>query len=160
MRIRLVAIGRKMPDWVNAGFSEYSKRLTHAFALELIEVDSPRRSAKAPVRSIVEEEGVRLLQAAPKGSYQIALDEQGRSYSSESLASQLAQWMRLGRDLTLLVGGPDGLSARVREAADQHWSLSPLTLAHPLVRVIIAEQLYRAHAILEGLPYHRSGRVA
>jgi len=118
VRIRLVAIGRKMPDWVNAGFSEYSKRLTHSFSLELIEVDSPRRSAKAPVRSIVEEEGVRLLHAAPKGSYQIALDEQGHSYSSESLASQLAQWMRLGRDLTLLVGGPDGLSARVREAAD------------------------------------------
>ncbi|MEK9784508.1 MAG: 23S rRNA (pseudouridine(1915)-N(3))-methyltransferase RlmH [Gammaproteobacteria bacterium] len=160
MRIRLVAVGRKMPDWVNEGFSEYQKRLSHAFRLELIEVDSPRRGAKAPVRPVVEEEGVRLLQAVPKGSHRIALDEKGRSYTSESLAIQLGQWMRLGSDLALLIGGPDGLSSEVRDAADEHWSLSPLTLAHPLVRIVMAEQLYRAYAILEGLPYHRSGRIA
>ena len=106
------------------------------------------------------EEGARLLQAAPSGAYGIALDQSGRSYDSESLAEQLEQWMTFGRDVALIVGGPDGLSEEVLTSVDQRWSLSPLTLAHPLVRIVIAEQLYRAYAISRGMPYHRSGRVS
>lgn len=160
MRIHLVAVGKRMPSWISDGFSEYALRLRSGVQLKLIEVDTPRRGQKADLSRIIREEGTRLLQAAPAGTYRIALDQSGRSYDSESLAVQLEKWMTLGRDIALLVGGPDGLSDEVLESADQCWSLSPLTLAHPLVRIVIAEQLYRAYAISRGLPYHRSGRVS
>ncbi|HCX88228.1 MAG TPA: 23S rRNA (pseudouridine(1915)-N(3))-methyltransferase RlmH [Gammaproteobacteria bacterium] len=160
MWIHLVAVGRRMPSWISDGFSEYAQRLRCGVQLELIEVDTPRRGQNADLSRIVREEGTRLLQAAPAGSYRIALDQSGRSYDSESLALQLEKWMHRGRDIALLVGGPDGLSDQVLESADQCWSLSPLTLAHPLVRVVIAEQLFRAYAISRGLPYHRPGRVS
>ena len=149
-----------MPEWVNLGFADYAKRLGKSLRFELIEVEAPRRGTKMDVARLVQEEGARLLQAVPKGCYQIALDETGRSYDSVSLAQELAAWKQRGQDVALLVGGPEGLSSEVLSAVDAHWSLSTLTLAHPLVRVMVAEQLYRAHAILEGLPYHRSGRVA
>ena len=159
MRINLVAVGRRMPDWVDRGFSEYAKRLSKGVSLELIEVDSPRRGNKSPSNQVVQEEGERLLQAVPKGSYQIALDQTGRCYDSETLAGALSTWMHMGRDIALIIGGPEGLSAQVLSAVDAKWSLSSLTLAHPLVTVILAEQLYRSYAILEGLPYHRAGKV-
>ena len=160
MRIHLVAVGKRMPSWISDGFSEYALRLRSGVQLKLIEVDTPRRGQKADLSRIIREEGTRLLQAAPAGTYRIALDQSGHSYDSESLSAQLEKWMTLGRDIALLVGGPDGLSDEVLESADQCWSLSPLTLAHPLVRIVIAEQLYRAYAISRGLPYHRSGRVS
>ena len=159
MRIHLVAIGKRMPSWISDGFSEYAQRLRSGVKLELIEVETPRRGSNVDLSRVVREEGARLLRAAPFGAYRIALDQSGRSYDSESLAVQLEKWMTLGRDVVLIVGGPDGLSDEVLASVDQCWSLSPLTLAHPLVRVVIAEQLYRAYAISRGLPYHRSGRV-
>ena len=160
MRIHLVAIGRRMPPWISDGFSEYAQRLRSGVQLELIEVDTPRRGQNPDLSRIVREEGVRLLQAAPSGAYRIALDQSGRSYDSESLAGQLEKWMTFGRDVALIVGGPDGLSDEVLTSVDQCWSVSALTLAHPLVRIVIAEQLYRAYAISRGMPYHRSGRVS
>jgi len=160
VRIHLVAIGRRMPSWISDGFSEYAQRLRSGVQLELIEVETPRRGPNPDLSRVVREEGTRLLRAAPSGTYRIALDQSGRSYDSELLAAQLEKWMAFGRDIALIVGGPDGLSDEVLASVDQCWSLSPLTLAHPLVRIVIAEQLYRAYAISRGLPYHRAGRVS
>ncbi|HJP07337.1 MAG TPA: 23S rRNA (pseudouridine(1915)-N(3))-methyltransferase RlmH [Arenicellales bacterium] len=160
VRVKLIAIGRRMPAWVNQGFSDYAARLRTSLKLELVEIDAPRRTRHVDLARLMGEEGQRLLRAVPAGSHCVALDQAGRSYDSESLASQLEQWMSAGSDVALLVGGPEGLSDQVLESAHEHWSLSPLTLAHPLVRVVIAEQLYRAHAIVAGLPYHRRGRVS
>jgi 23S rRNA (pseudouridine1915-N3)-methyltransferase len=160
VQLKLIAIGRRMPAWVSQGFVDYAGRLRSGFSLELVEIDASRRTRNADIVRLVREEGERLLRAVPSGWRCIALDPAGRTYDSESLAKHLGQWLSDGRDAALLVGGAEGLSSEVLAAADECWSLSALTLGHPLVRVVIAEQLYRAHAILAGLPYHRSGRVS
>lgn len=144
-----------MPDWVQAGYREYAVRLPRECALHLIEIPAGKRSPKADLARLVRVEGERLLAAVPAGSRLIALDERGREWTTLELAEQLAGWLREGRDLSLLVGGPDGLDAACRERAEQQWSLSRLTLPHPLVRVVIAEQLYRAWSLLHQHPYHR-----
>jgi 23S rRNA (pseudouridine1915-N3)-methyltransferase len=164
MRIRLIGIGQRMPAWVDAGFAEYAKRLPAECALELIEVPAGlagrgrRRTgavADGELPRLKRDEGERLLAAVPPRSRIVALDLRGRPWSSEQLAGQLADWLADGRDPALLVGGPNGLSDDCLARADQRWSLSPLTLPHPLVRVVVAEQLYRAWSQLRGHPYHR-----
>lgn len=144
-----------MPDWVQAGYREYATRLPRECALNLIEIPAGKRSPNADLTRIVRAEGERLLAAVPSGSRLIALDERGREWNTVELAGQLTDWLREGRDLSLLVGGPDGLDAACRDCAEQLWSLSRLTLPHPLVRIIVAEQLYRAWSLLHHHPYHR-----
>lgn len=155
MRVHLIAVGERMPAWVQAGYAEYAKRLPPECALRLVEIAPGKRSKGADVARLVAEEGDRILAAIPKGALVVALEVKGQPWSTEDLSRRLGEWMQGGRDVALLVGGPDGLDARCRERADLLWSLSPLTLPHPLVRVLVAEQIYRAHSLLRGHPYHR-----
>lgn len=144
-----------MPAWVEAGFDEYAKRLTTPMRLILREIKAGRRTKGADIARVVNAEGERLLAAVPKGSYVVALDRMGRELSTEDLAAELRARMARGGDMALLIGGPEGLSDGCLVRADARWSLSRLTLAHPLVRVVVAEQIYRAWAIINELPYHR-----
>ena len=144
-----------MPDWVNQGYAEYAKRLPRECALVLKEIPLVARSKNADTAQIKQKEGERLLAAIPKQALVIALDERGENWSTTQLAQHLKDWLQQGRDVALLVGGPDGLSADCLQQASARWSLSPLTLPHPLVRILLAEQLYRAWTLLQGHPYHR-----
>ena len=155
MRIHLLAVGRRMPGWVESGYGEYAKRLPPECALHLVEIEPGHRGKGASTEVARRAERERMLAALPRGAQVIALDERGRAWSTAQLAGKLADWMGDGRDLALLVGGPEGLADACLEHAEGLWSLSPLTFPHPLVRVILAEQLYRAWSILRGHPYHR-----
>lgn len=155
MRIELIAVGKRMPAWVTAGFKEYAARLPAHCGLHLVEVNSYKRSKNADAARAVTTEGERLLQAVPGGAWIVALERTGPAWSTAQLAQQLAGWLQAGRDVALLVGGPDGLAQPCLARADACWSLSALTLPHPLVRVIVAEQIYRAWSLLQGHPYHR-----
>lgn len=156
MNIHLIAIGEKMPRWVQEGYTQYARRLPAECALRLVEIPAGKRSKNADVARIMREESERLLAAIPPRATVVALEVGGRSWSTEQLARRLDGWMASGQDLALLVGGPDGLAEPARRAAAQLWSLSPLTLPHPLVRVVLAEQLYRAWSTLKNHPYHRA----
>lgn len=145
-----------MPAWVAAGFADYAARFPPELKLELVEIPSGARSKGSDTTAAIAEEGRRQLAALPKGAYAIALDERGTAWSSAQLAQKLAGWMQQGRAVAFLIGGPDGLAAEVLERAELRWSLTPLTLPHALVRVLVAEQLYRAISILKNHPYHRA----
>lgn len=155
MDIHLLAVGNRMPEWVATGYKEYAGRLTQECMLHLHEIAPEKRGKKADLEGIRRREGERLLEAIPAGSHVIALEVRGRAWSTEQLSQQMSGWMQDGRSLSLLVGGPEGLSDSCLQRAEQRWSLSPLTLPHPMVRVLVAEQLYRAWSILKGHPYHR-----
>ena len=156
MKCRLIAAGTRLPEWVNSGFRQYQKRLRSPFVLELHEIPvATRRAGENPVRAI-QREGADMLAALGRDDYVVALEIAAKAMSTEQLSEWLADRMRDGRSLALLIGGPDGLSPQCRERADQSWSLSPLTLPHALVRVVVAEQLYRAMSLLAGHPYHRA----
>jgi len=144
-----------MPAWVTAGYQDYARRLPRECALRLVEIPPGRRSKTRPAAQAVEEEGRRMLAAIPQDCLVVALEVTGRSWKTQTLASRLQEWMLSGRDIVLLIGGPDGLSGDCRQRADLRWSLSALTLPHALVRVVLAEQLYRAWTIIGGHPYHR-----
>lgn len=156
MRIHLLSVGRRMPSWVEQGFREYAKRLPSECALRLVEIDPVPRTKSINSARAVDTEGERLLHAIPKGARVIALDVNGQSWSTEALSVEFERWLASGQDVALLVGGADGLAGDCLARADARWSLSPLTFAHPLVRVILAEQLYRAWTLLKGHPYHRA----
>ena len=156
MRARIIAVGDRMPDWVADGFAEYRKRLSHELPLELIELKPGQRGKGRDDARAIHEEGVAILAALPHDIHVVALDGCGKPWSSEELAAQLAKWRMAGRDLAFLIGGPDGHAAEVLARAEQSWSLGPLTLPHMLVRLVLAEQLYRASTILAGHPYHRA----
>jgi len=156
MKCRLIAAGTRLPDWVNEGFREYQKRLRKPLVLELLEIPiAARRAGEDPQRAVARE-GADMLAALGREDYVVTLEVTANSMSTERLSAWLADRLRDGRPLALLIGGPDGLSPRCRERADQGWSLSPLTLPHALVRVVVAEQLYRAMSLLAGHPYHRA----
>jgi 23S rRNA (pseudouridine1915-N3)-methyltransferase len=156
MKCRLIAAGTRLPDWVNTGFHEYQKRLRTPLVLELHEIAvATRRAGENPERAVLRE-GVDMMGALGRDDYVVALEINARSMSTEQLSAWLAGRMRDGRPLAMLIGGPDGLAPQCRERADQSWSLSPLTLPHALVRVVVAEQLYRAMSLLAGHPYHRA----
>ncbi len=146
-----------MPEWVQDGFGEYAKRLPPECALKLVEIPAEKRGKTSSAEQLRAKEAERIKAAIPKGAHVIALEVGGKSWSTEQLSTQMQRWMRLGSDVALLVGGPDGLDASCRDLANEQWSLSPLTLPHPLVRVVLAEQLYRAWSVLAGHPYHRGG---
>jgi len=155
MRIHLLAVGDRMPAWVQAGYEEFAKRLTSPPRLLLREIRAGRRAKGSDIGRVVREEGERLIAAVPNGAYVVALDRLGRELSTDELVTELRGRMRRGGDLALLVGGPEGLSEACLARADARWSLSRLTLAHPVVRVVVAEQIYRAWSVINGTPYHR-----
>ena len=155
MKARLIAVGERAPAWVAAGFAEYRKRLSHWLPLDLAEVEPGLRGkGRDPARATADE-GARALAALPKSAQVVALDGRGKAWTSEQLAQRLQHWRGGGRDLALLIGGPEGHAPQVLAAADETWSLGPLTLPHMLVRLLVAEQLYRAAALLAHHPYHR-----
>ncbi len=145
-----------MPAWVADGFAEYRKRLSRDLPLELVELPLGARGKGRDASRAMADEGAAMLAALPKDAQVVALDGRGNAWTSEQLAAQLAQWRMGGRDLALLIGGPDGHAAEVLARAQQRWSLGPLTLPHMLARLIVVEQLYRAVTILDGHPYHRA----
>ena len=156
MRIRLLTISERQPGWVVEAYAEYAKRLPKHLAPELVELPLAKRGRGSDIAKCKADESSRLLSAAGRDVQLVALDERGSAWTSVQLSEQMRRWTLDGRDVALAVGGPDGHAAEVLERAASRWSLSPLTLPHGLVRVVIAEQLYRAHAILEGHPYHRA----
>ncbi|MBV8802588.1 MAG: 23S rRNA (pseudouridine(1915)-N(3))-methyltransferase RlmH [Gammaproteobacteria bacterium] len=155
MLIRLLAIGNKMPAWIEAGVAEYLKRFPPSCRLELIEIPAEKRLQDSPKKKLIDNESKKLLSAIKPGNHIIALEVKGALWSTEKLADQLKAWQANGRNIDMLIGGPDGLSNECLQKAETKWSLSPLTLPHPLVRVLVAEQLYRAISILQNHPYHR-----
>lgn len=156
MKIRLLAVGRRQPAWVQAGYEEYARRMPAQCRLELIELPCAKRHGKhEDLKRLLAEEGQHMRAAIQEQDRIIALDERGSSWRTAELAQHLARWLQEGRPLALLIGGPDGLEAGCRARAEQVWSLSPLTLPHGLVRVLVAEQMYRAMSLLQGHPYHR-----
>lgn len=155
MRIQLIAVGQKMPDWVSTGFVNYSKRFPVECTFELVEIPAGKRGKNADIARILKQEGDAMLAACGKGNRIVTLEVTGKPWSTPQLAQRLAAWQMDGRDISLFVGGPEGLAPECIAAADERWSLSPLTLPHPMVRVIIAESLYRAWSVNANHPYHR-----
>ncbi|MDX1569418.1 MAG: 23S rRNA (pseudouridine(1915)-N(3))-methyltransferase RlmH [Xanthomonadales bacterium] len=155
MKIRLLAVGQKMPKWVTAGVTEYTRRLPAHLGLDVVELAPGRRSRNQPPDHAIAAERDALMKSLKPDDTVVALDRAGELWSTEKLASRLRGWMGSGRNVALLVGGPDGLHADCLTRANMSWSLGRITLPHPLVRIILAEQIYRAWTILEGHPYHR-----
>lgn len=155
MRIYLIAVGSRLDAWVNQGYEEFAKRLPHDCALHLMEIPALKRGKNADIERITREEGRKMLAAIPKGAKIIALDVLGPQYNTKELANKLDTWLQGGQDVALLVGGPEGLAADCLDRAEEKWSLSKLTLPHPLVRIVVAEQIYRAWSVLHHHPYHR-----
>ena len=156
MRLRLVCVGQKMPEWVNQGYNEYARRMPPELSLDLVEIPLAHRGKNPDIPRLMQREGDAILSALGPRDRVIALEVGGRNWSTEKLAGQLENWQLDGRDVSFLVGGPDGLADICRDRADQLWSLSALTLPHPLVRILLAEQLYRAWAVTRNHPYHRA----
>jgi len=156
VRIHLLAVGTRMPDWVSAGYREYARRLPRECSLQLVELPAGGRGKGRSVPQARTEEGRQLLAAIPRDCTVVALDEHGSQWTTAALAARLQEWLGSGRDVALLVGGPDGLDESCLARADLSWSLSGLTFPHALVRVLLAEQLYRAWTLTTGHPYHRA----
>lgn len=155
MKIRLLTVGTKMPAWVQAGVTEYAKRCSQYLGFSIVEVPLAKRSKTTSVEQCRKKESDELLARVAAEDFVVALEVTGKSHSTESLAQRVADLRLQGRNLSLLVGGPDGLADDCRARADECWSLSALTLPHPLVRILLTEQLYRVASILQGHPYHR-----
>lgn len=155
MKLLIVTVGHKMPDWITTGFSEYTKRMPREAKIELLEIKPEPRTTGKTTLQIMEAEAQRILTALPKNCRCIALDEHGATPTTKQLAAQLKDWMSEGRDVAFIIGGADGLHDSVKQAAGQLMALSAFTLPHAFVRVLLAEQLYRAHSLMHNHPYHR-----
>lgn len=151
----MLAVGTRMPEWVKSGYDEYARRLPRDCSLQLKEIPLAQRGKNTDIARAIDKEGTALLSAISPGDRVVALDVCGNSINTDQLAHTLKRWQQDGRDTCFLIGGPDGLSARCLAAAHEKWSLSALTLPHPLVRILLAEQLYRAWSLLQNHPYHR-----
>jgi 23S rRNA (pseudouridine1915-N3)-methyltransferase len=156
LKIHLIAVGTKMPAWVEQGYEEYARRLPSNSSLVLHEIPSKFRGKNPDIPRLLKEEGQKMLDAVPKGARIVALDPNAKQRTTEQLAATFESWMNLGTDVALLVGGPEGLSPECLQAAHSKWSLSKLTFPHPLVRVVVAESLYRAWSVMTNHPYHRA----
>jgi 23S rRNA (pseudouridine1915-N3)-methyltransferase len=154
-RVRIVAVGSRMPKWVREPFDDYLTRLSPALKISLTEIEPGSRSAGRPPAKAIETEGQRIVSALRPEEFVVALDERGTEMTTRELAAWLAKRLRDGSDLAFVIGGPDGFAADVLQRSDFKWSLSRLTFPHALVRVVLAEQLYRAHGVLSNHPYHR-----
>jgi 23S rRNA (pseudouridine1915-N3)-methyltransferase len=155
VRVRLIAVGSRMPKWVREAYEDYITRLGSVLKISLVEIEPGPRSAGRPPQKAIESEAQKLLAAVRKDEYVVALDERGAEMTTRELAAWLKNRMQEGRDLAFLIGGPDGFAPEVLGRSDLKWSLSRLTFPHALVRVVLAEQLYRAHGVLVNHPYHR-----
>jgi 23S rRNA (pseudouridine1915-N3)-methyltransferase len=155
MRIRILAVGQKMPAWVIEGYEEYAKRITDDCQLEMVELPMQKRMKNSNVDQLKDKEGKAILATLKQGEKIVVLDVLGKLISTPQLADSIKEWQRSGRNVAIVIGGPDGLSKEVLDKAEAQISLSKLTMPHPLVRVLIAEQLYRAWSINHGHPYHR-----
>lgn len=155
MKLLILAVGHKMPEWISTGFSEYAKRMPREARIELVEIRPEPRTTGKSMAQIMEAEAGRVLTALPAGCLRIALDEHGTQLTTRQLAQKMEEWMRGGRDVAFVIGGADGLHESVKSGVQQQWALSSMTLPHGLVRVLLAEQLYRAHSLLHNHPYHR-----
>ena len=155
MRLLIVAVGHKMPDWVAAGFAEYAKRMPREARIELVELKPEKRAGGKTAEQVKEAEKNRILAALPKDCELVALDERGEMPTTLQLAETLKGWLSGGRDVALVIGGADGLHEEVRSQAKKMLSLSRFTLPHGLARVVLAEQLYRAMTVIQNHPYHR-----
>ena len=153
MKFIVVAVGHRMPAWVDAGFAEYAGRMPREARVELAALKPALRGG--PVRRVIDSEGERIEAALPTGCVRVVLDEHGTLIRTTELARRIARWQETGRNVAFIVGGADGLSDAVKKSADFTWALSPLTLPHGMARVVLAEQLYRAVSILHNHPYHR-----
>lgn len=153
MRLRVIAVGTRMPDWVQLGVADYVARLPRELPLQIDEVKPVQR--KGPVADALDAEGQRVLARVGRGAHVVLLDERGSNWTTLQFAARLQHWQEAHADVALLIGGADGHAPAVRALAAEQWSLSALTLPHALVRVLLAEQLYRATTVLRGHPYHR-----
>ncbi len=155
MKISLISVGGKMPSWVSEGYQEYAKRLPKELNPHLIDLPLANRNKNSNIEKLKVDEGKQILAALPKGVRMVALDVKGKSLSTEGLTEKLKDWQMNGQDVSIVIGGPDGLSHDCLQKAHERWSLSALTLPHPLVRVVLIEQLYRAWSITQNHPYHK-----
>lgn len=155
MKFHLLAVGHKMPDWVNKAFAEYTIRMPRETPVRLVEIKPASRGPGMPVEKMLEVERDRITQALPADVHTVILDERGAAWTTLELASHLKSWLPAGRDVAFVIGGADGLHPHIKAKAQDLLQLSAMTLPHGLVRVLLAEQLYRASSILQGHPYHR-----
>jgi len=155
MVIHFITVGQKMPKWVQDGYAEYAKRLPKSCALNLIELPMAQRGKTGSADKYKAEEAKKILAAIPKGSQLIILDEHGQQVTTKGLADKLEEWLGSGQDIALVVGGPDGLEQSLIQQAKWKWGLSKLTMPHPMVRILVAEQIYRAYSVIQNHPYHR-----
>ncbi|MBT9612362.1 MAG: 23S rRNA (pseudouridine(1915)-N(3))-methyltransferase RlmH [Burkholderiales bacterium] len=155
MDLIIAAVGTRMPNWVDEAFAEYQKRMPREARIRLMEIKPDKRDGGKTAQQVMSVEAMRIEDALPKDCLRIVLDEHGKSFTSQALAQEMQKWLGAGRDAALIIGGADGLAPEIKSRADLLWSLSPLTLPHGMVRVLLAEQLYRAHSILHNHPYHR-----
>jgi len=154
VKLRILTVGHKMPDWVELGCAEYLKRMPREMTVEIVEIKPDKRAAGKNAAQVQEAESKRIIEAVGR-DYLITLDEHGQEVTTLQLADRMKNWLSGGRDVSLVIGGADGLHADVKIRADWLWSLSKLTLPHGMVRVLLAEQLYRAHSVINNHPYHR-----
>ncbi len=155
MKLIILAVGNKMPEWITSGFNEYTKRMPREATITLIEVKPEPRTTGKTVPQIMEAEAQRINAALPKDVTRVVLDERGAHLSTKQMAQKMGDWLGGGRDVAFIIGGADGLHESVRASAQQLLALSALTLPHGMVRVLLAEQLYRAYSLLHNHPYHR-----
>ncbi|MEO0478895.1 MAG: 23S rRNA (pseudouridine(1915)-N(3))-methyltransferase RlmH [Planctomycetota bacterium] len=155
MKVRLLCIGQRMPSWVDEGVAEFGRRLPREWDFEVVELPLGAKAKTVEPSKARALEAERLDHAAGPRVRRIALEVKGKALSSEQLSDRLSDWQQTGQDLAFLIGGPDGLDSELSRSCDERWSLSPLTMPHPLVRLVVVEQLYRAHTLQTGHPYHR-----
>ncbi|MDH5481041.1 MAG: 23S rRNA (pseudouridine(1915)-N(3))-methyltransferase RlmH [Nitrosomonas sp.] len=155
MKIHILAVGNKMPDWVNTGYEEYIKRLPQEFRVKLIEIKPEKRTSGQQTSQLLSAEDQRIRAAIPTGSRLVVLDEQGQQWTTVRFASVVTDWMREGDNVAFVIGSADGLHADIKASANEQLALSKLTMPHGLARVLLAEQLYRVTSVIKGHPYHR-----
>jgi len=155
MKLLILAVGHKMPSWITDGFNEYSKRMPREAKIELLEIKPEPRTTGRTVAQIMEAEAQRIQAALPRDALRIVLDERGKHWTTRQLTEQMKDWLGGGRDVAFIIGGADGLHDSIRAGANQLLALSAMVLPHGMVRVLLAEQLYRAHSLLHNHPYHR-----
>mgnify|MGYP000140302532 CR=1 FL=1 len=155
MRVQIVAMGDRMPAWVQQGYKEYTKRIGAGLDIQLVEISPEKRGKSADVQRIMQKEAARMHQRIPQNNYVIALDKDGSSWSTEVLADKISGWQQDGTNISFLIGGPEGMARELLQEADTCISFSAMTFPHPVVRIILAEQLYRVYSILNRHPYHK-----
>jgi 23S rRNA (pseudouridine1915-N3)-methyltransferase len=155
MKLWIIAIGNKMPDWVEAGFAEYAKRMPRESRIELVELKPEKRGGGKSTQQILDAERERIVSALPQGARFVVMDERGESWTTQRLAQAITGWQQQGGDVAFIIGGADGLHDDIKRRAEKMLALSAMTLPHGLARVLLSEQLYRAATIIQGHPYHR-----